>query len=70
MSEKNLTIGSSVALPKAELDLLLADLRSSGYQTVGPHMQDESIVYQPIEGLQDLPRGLLSEQSPASYRLI
>ncbi len=70
MNEKNLTIGSTVALPKPELDLLLADLRSNGYQTVGPRLQDESIVYKEIEGLKDLPRGILSEQNPASYRMI
>jgi len=70
MNDKNLAIGTTVALPKAELDLLLADLRSSLYQTVGPRLQDESIVYKEIEGLQDLPRGLLSEQKPASYRMI
>ncbi|MGA2489237.1 MAG: 4Fe-4S dicluster domain-containing protein [Anaerolineales bacterium] len=70
MNEKNLTIRSTVALPKAELDLLLADLRTEGYQTVGPRLQDESIVYKEIDGLQDLPRGLLSEQAPGSYRLV
>jgi sulfhydrogenase subunit beta (sulfur reductase) len=69
MSENNLTIGSTVALPKPELDALLADLRSDGFQTVGPCLQDESIVYKEIEGLKDLPRGILSEQKPASYRL-
>jgi sulfhydrogenase subunit beta (sulfur reductase) len=70
MSEKNLTIGSTVALPKPELDALLADLRVSGYQTVGPRLQDQSIVYKEIEGLKDLPRGYRSEQGPAFYRLI
>jgi sulfhydrogenase subunit beta (sulfur reductase) len=70
MIDKNLSIGSSVALPKPELDLLLEDLRSNGYQTIGPHLQDESIVYREIEGLKNLPRGLLSEQEPGSYRLI
>ena len=70
MNEKNLTIGSTIILPKPELDALLADLRSDGYQTVGPRLQDESIVYKEIEGLKDLPRGLLSEQKPASYRLV
>ncbi len=70
MIEKNLTIGSSVTIPKAELDLLLADLRLDGYQTVGPRLQDESIVYKEIKGLQDLPRGILSVQAPASYRMI
>jgi sulfhydrogenase subunit beta (sulfur reductase) len=70
MNDNNLNIGSSAALPKAELDLLLADLRASGYQTVGPRLKDESIIYTEIEGLKDLPRGLRSEQAPASYRLI
>ena len=68
--EKNLTVGSSVTLPKAELDALLADLRADGFQTVGPHLQDESIVYKEIEGLKDLPEGYWSEQKPASYRLV
>ena len=36
MIEMNPTIGSTVSLRKAELNLLLADLRSNGYQTVGP----------------------------------
>jgi sulfhydrogenase subunit beta (sulfur reductase) len=70
MNERNLTIGSTVALPKAAIDLLLADLRADGYQTIGPRLQDESIVYKPVESLQDLPRGILSEQAPASYRIL
>jgi len=70
MTDKTLFIGSTVALPKPELDLLLADLRKNDYQTVGPHMQDESIVYTKIEGLKDLPRGILSEQNPAFYRML
>jgi sulfhydrogenase subunit beta (sulfur reductase) len=70
MNDKNLTIGTTVALPKGELDLLLADLRTEGYQTVGPRLQDEGIVYAQIEGLKDLPRGILSEQAPASYRML
>lgn len=70
MTDKNLTIGSSVSLPKSELDNLLADLRKMGYETIGPCLQDESIVYKGIIGLKDLPRGIQSEQKPASYRLV
>jgi sulfhydrogenase subunit beta (sulfur reductase) len=70
MSDKTLTIGSSVALPKPELDLLLADLRRNGFQTTGPRLQDESIVYKTIDSLKDLPRGILSEQGRGSYRMI
>ncbi len=70
LSEKNLNIGSSVTLQKPELDALLADLRADGFQTVGPHVQDDSVVYKDIEGLKDLPRGVMSEQKPASYRMV
>lgn len=69
MKDNTPTIGSTVALPKTELDGLLADLRQEGFQTVGPRVKEESIVYAGIEGLQDLPRGIVSEQQPASYRL-
>ena len=64
------SIGSSVALPKSELDGLLADLRSLGYQTVGPRLQDESIIYTQVGTLADLPRGFQSEQAPGRYRLV
>ncbi len=70
MTENQLSLGSRVALPKSELDGLFADLRQSGYQTVGPRLQDESIVYAAIETLNDLPRGILSVQKPGSFRLI
>ena len=70
MIEKNLTIGSTVALPKAGTGPAAGGPAPNGYQTVGPRLQDESIVYKEIEGLKDLPRGVLSEQAPASYRLI
>lgn len=70
MTENTLTIGGTVSLLKSELDLLLADLRKNGFQTVGPCLQDESIVYSQIDSLKNLPRGILSEQKPASYRMI
>ncbi|MCX6034251.1 MAG: hypothetical protein NTV38_04645, partial [Chloroflexi bacterium] len=41
MTDKTLTIGSTVALPKPELDLLIESLQKNGFQTVGPHLQDE-----------------------------
>jgi ferredoxin len=70
MPEKSLTIGSTVALHKIELNGLLADLRQEGFQTVGPRVQDESIVYTQVETVEDLPRGILDEQAPGSFRLI
>ncbi|MBN2386081.1 MAG: 4Fe-4S dicluster domain-containing protein [Anaerolineales bacterium] len=70
MLDTTLNLGSRVVLPKPEFDLLLADLRQSGYQTVGPRLQDESIVYSGIDSLADLPRGVTTEQAPGKFRLM
>jgi sulfhydrogenase subunit beta (sulfur reductase) len=70
MTETQLTLGSSVALPKPEFNALLADLRQSGFQTVGPRLKDEGIVYTDIETLDDLPRGIQTVQNPASFRMV
>ena len=70
MTDKTLSVGGTVALQKSEFDLLLANLQNNGYQTIGPRLQDEGIIYADIGGMKDLPRGILSEQNPASYRMI
>lgn len=70
MPQAALTTGKSVVIRKQELDALLADLRTDGFQTIGPRLQDESIIYKDIEGLKDLPLGITSAQAPGSYRLI
>jgi sulfhydrogenase subunit beta (sulfur reductase) len=69
MTDIQLSTGSCVALPKPELDGLLEDLRQNGFQTVGPRLRDEGIVYAQIETLSDLPRGIQTTQKPASYRM-
>ena len=69
MTEKQLFIGSTVSMPKTELDGLLVDLRSNSFCTVGPRLQDESIVHKEIETMADLPSGIRTEQSPARYRM-
>jgi sulfhydrogenase subunit beta (sulfur reductase) len=70
MIEQPLSTGSMVIIPKPDLDLLMVDLRTYGYDTVGPKLYDDGIVYSRIEGLNDMPRGFSSKQQPASYRLI
>jgi sulfhydrogenase subunit beta (sulfur reductase) len=64
------TIHSTISLPKVEFDTLLATLRELGYQTIGPRVRDESIVYTEIAKLSDLPQGYTSEQGPATFRLV
>ncbi len=70
MFDSPLTIGSCVSLPKPELDRLMAALREQGYQTVGPRLKDDAIVYETVETLADLPQGYASQQDKASFRLM
>ena len=48
---------------------LLAALKARGYRTIGPTIRDETIVYDDVAGIADLPRGWTAEQEPARYRL-
>jgi ferredoxin len=63
-------VGSSFALPKAELNRLISALQKLGYQTVGPRVQNDMICYGPIESVSDLPRGYTSEQDAGRYQLV
>ena len=70
MPEIALNIGATVALPKTDFDALLAGLRQLGYETIGPRVKDEAVVYDVIETLADLPRGYSSEQDAGKFRLV
>ncbi len=69
MNERTLTADVVVALPKPHLDDLLAALRQRGYQTHGPRLRDGVVSYGPIEGLKDLPRGVVVHQDAGRYRV-
>ena len=69
MPEIKLHLGSQVAIRKAEFDRLLQNLKNIGYETIGPRVQGGAVVYAPIAGLADLPKGLTSEQEAGQYRL-
>jgi ferredoxin len=70
MVETHLDTGSTVVMPKPQLDALLARLRESGYQTIGPHIRENALLYEPIQSIADLPRGYTSEQDAGQYRLV
>jgi formate hydrogenlyase subunit 6/NADH:ubiquinone oxidoreductase subunit I len=70
MAEIQLTVGSTVALRKTGLDKLLANLLQMGYRVLGPQIQDGAIVYKPLKSTAELPKGYISEQDAASYRLV
>jgi ferredoxin len=69
MVDTPLSTGTTVAIKKEALNPLIQSLQGRGYQTVGPVVQDEVICYQPINGLEDLPLGIVTDQEKGSFRL-
>lgn len=52
------------------LQALLDALRDRGRRVVGPTRRDDVIVYDEIEGVDELPRGLTDIQDAGAYRLV
>lgn len=59
----------SLWLPKLGLQSLLDVLRESGFQIIGPRIEQGAIVYAPLDRVEDLPIGWTDEQAPGLYRL-
>ncbi len=62
-------MSTAVTVDVGDFDELLVALRSRGYDPVGPTVRDETIVYDRIEGLRDLPVGWTDDQEAGTYRL-
>ena len=56
-------------LDEEGLAQLLRTLVDAGRTLIGPRLRDAAIVYAPIDGVDDLPRGVVDDQSPARYRV-
>jgi len=59
----------SVMITAAGLDRLVAALAAEGREVFGPVRRDGAIVYEQIDGIDDLPRGWVDEQAGGHYRL-
>ena len=70
MAEIQFTVGSTVGLQKNALEKLIGNLHRMGYKVLGPQIQDGAIVYKPLNSMAELPRGYISEQDAAHYRLV
>ncbi|HSB65756.1 MAG TPA: hypothetical protein VLD65_04210, partial [Anaerolineales bacterium] len=70
MPDIQLSVGSTVALPKAALEKLIGNLLRMGYRVLGPQIQDAAIVYKPLNSARDLPKGYISQQDSGSYQLV
>jgi ferredoxin len=52
------------------LEALISALRARGYRVLGPTVRDGAIVYDELEGADELPVGWGDRQSPGSYGLV
>jgi ferredoxin len=59
----------TATIERSGLDELFAALRRRGFETIGPTVRDGAIVYDAIEGSDDLPAGWTDEQDGGHYRL-
>ncbi|MGE0325868.1 MAG: 4Fe-4S dicluster domain-containing protein [Polyangiaceae bacterium] len=62
-------LDAPLVLDESGLGQLLQALRTDGYLLVGPRRVGQVIDYAPLEHLDELPRGIGSEQGPGHYRL-
>lgn len=56
-------------LDKDGLGDFIKNLRKSGYQVFGPRRDNDAVIYDLIDGADDLPAGWGSEQKGGHYRL-
>jgi ferredoxin len=54
---------------RADFPVLFTTLCERGYQLVGPTLRDQAIVYDRINGIEDLPIGWTDEQEAGRYQL-
>ena len=67
--DESVNTSESVVLTRDGLQGLIAALATAGYRVCGPTVRDQAIVYDDIDGVDDLPAGWTDEQEGATYRL-
>ena len=63
-------IGGTVSIQKPVFNSLLDRLREAGFETLGPRINQGTLVYDTIDTLDDLPRGYVTEQEAGQFRLV
>ncbi|HEX8991638.1 MAG TPA: 4Fe-4S dicluster domain-containing protein [Anaerolineales bacterium] len=63
-------IGGTVSIQKPALNQLLARLKEQGYETIGPRIKNNTLVYDTIDCIDQLPRGYITEQEAGRFRLV
>jgi ferredoxin len=70
VEDRSPEIGSTVSIQKPALNMLLTRLKEAGYETIGPRIKNETVVYDAIDSLEQLPRGYVTEQEAGKFRLV
>lgn len=58
-----------VRLESGTLNDLIGCLRQEGYEVIGPVFKDDAVVLRPVQSAEELARGWVDEQGPASYHV-
>jgi sulfhydrogenase subunit beta (sulfur reductase) len=56
-------------LSREKLQSLLDTISAQGYECIGPQLRDGAIVYDKLQGVAQLPKGIEAAQAPGSYRI-
>jgi len=62
-------MAASGFLPRPELQQLFQVLHQQGFACVGPTLTDHGIVYEEIQGVEDLPAGVEVSQAPGQFSM-
>ena len=63
-------MSANAVVERQDFDQLFEVLRSRGYESVGPTVRDQTIVYDKIGGVEDLPVGWTDTQDAGTYRVV
>lgn len=69
MADGTPKVGTHLSIAKENLQGVFAALQAEGYTLIGPRLEANSINYEEIDHLHDLPQGWTDVQEPGQYRL-
>ncbi len=69
MSKLKITKDTKYTVNKDAIESLLTELKKQKFKTIGPIVRDETIIYDELENINDLPIGLTDVHEAGSYRL-
>ncbi len=62
-------IGDNFCIDIKELDSIFTALKEKSFDLIGPTVKEQTIAFDQIESVKDLPEGYTDEQSPGIYRV-